>query len=118
MANAFTTSSNSRAAIHFATAPSSSSLRRLRSPAEENHGFSAMSGRPTSRITRSATDVALADTAIAVSERNASLARTTFVQSCVQCIRISLPDFSFLQAGVVREIIIIAKRDHAQRLSE
>jgi len=61
--NAFTTSSKSRAAIHFVTAPSSISLRRLRSPAEENHGFSAMSGRPTSRITRWATDVALADTA-------------------------------------------------------
>ena len=34
-----------------------------RSLADWNHGFSAMSGRPTSRITRSATGVALLETA-------------------------------------------------------
>ena len=37
--------------------------RRLRSPAEENHGFSTRSPRPTRRITRSAIDVALAEIA-------------------------------------------------------
>ena len=61
--NAASTSSRSRAAIHFCTAPSSTSARRLRSPAEANHGFSTRSGRPTRRITRAAIEVALAEIA-------------------------------------------------------
>jgi hypothetical protein len=42
---------------------SSRSPLRARSPAEQNHGSSTRSGRPTRRMTRSATDVALAEIA-------------------------------------------------------
>lgn len=61
--NADITSSTSRARIQLMTMLSSWSPWRTRSRADGNHGCSAMSGRPTSRITRPAIDVALVEIA-------------------------------------------------------
>ena len=52
-----------RSAIHAATASSTSSTCAARPAPVANHGSSTRSGRPTSRMTRSAIEVALAETA-------------------------------------------------------
>ena len=61
--NAATTSSRVRAATQAPTASSSSSACAARPEPDRNHGSAASSGRPTSRITRSAMLCALVDTA-------------------------------------------------------